>query len=221
MGTLNVRRRLAYSAVAAALGLAASSADALRFVGTFDPVSFSGAYDIDVDPDCLSSDGWKANAGGPINPGDSICSIVLESASAFVTSTFPDPVFSGNVTFAPPALGLPQVLGVNVVSGTVALDAFDTELLSWVSSDFGFDGSMYIKFTSGAMDDPYTCGNPLPAGVTLYTNVDPCVGEPDATAVFTSIRQVDVVPEPGTLSLLLGALGGGYLARRRKKRSPD
>ena len=51
-------------------------------------------------------------------------------------------------------------------------------------------------------------------GVYLFVN-NP--GSPIATAQYLGPAQDIGVPEPGTLSLLLGALGGGWLARRRRK----
>jgi hypothetical protein len=54
----------------------------------------------------------------------------------------------------------------------------------------------------------------LPGSVNLYVSFEgPEFPELADTAAFTSIR---AIPEPGTLGLLLGALGTGWLARRRK-----
>jgi len=61
--------------------------------------------------------------------------------------------------------------------------------------------------------------DPNQNGVYLYADT---TGSPIARADYLGPAVDLAIPEPGTLSLLLGALGGGWLARRRRKdKVPD
>jgi hypothetical protein len=76
MTSMNFRRTLVCAAVATTLGVLAEPATAAPYRGVFDPADFSGAYVINVNPTCLLTSGWHANAG--------ICAATLLSAYADV-----------------------------------------------------------------------------------------------------------------------------------------
>jgi hypothetical protein len=207
MTKANFRRTLVGAAVATALGVLATPAAAAPYRGTFDPVDFAGEYIVDVDPACLlQGAGWYANAG--------LCSATLTSAFANVVSSSPDPTFTGALNFAPPAISSDLTLfGIYVYGGKI--DSFDTGLIHQVSpaSPGGVD-DWWIEFISGQMpDNCVECYGPA-KGVYLYYGADPT--SPAASAEY--LGPAEAIPEPGTLSLVLGALGGGWLARRRRKR---
>lgn len=228
MQGLTVRLSLASAAVAAALGIPSAPAGAAVYGGFFDPVTFSGSFTIDVDDDCLSSSGFKPNSGITITPGDGFCSASLTSASALVVdSGGPPPNYNGTLGFAPPAISSPgSLFGVFIVSdggGGYTLDSFDTALLPALSES-PYDGANEwdIQFASGERCDG-PCGTPVigagpifnpPRGVYLFAN-----GLLADTAQYTDIRRIDLngIPEPSSLALLLGALGAGLFARRRPK----
>lgn len=216
--------------------------DPLSFFGVA-PQGFT----LHVDNDCLSITGFRGNAGtNNFTAGDGICNVALLSASAHVNNNF----YQGDLTFAPPALfDNYTIFGVNVVSGPngPTIDSFDTAVIPFVTANpYTFD-SWGIQFRSGRLCnnypnfDPY-CNiggptannagnpagpnagngpNPLPKAVYLY-HTDFTSGNPFDQAQYLNLRVIpeNGVPEPGTLGLILGALGGGWLARRRKKPKP-
>ena len=92
MTSMNFRRTLVCAAVATTLGVLAEPATAAPFRGTFDPADFAGEYIINVNPTCLLTSGWHANAG--------ICAATLLSAYADVVSSSPNPAYTGRLTFA-------------------------------------------------------------------------------------------------------------------------
>jgi len=213
------RRTLVGAAVATAMGILATPAGAAPYRGTFDPTDFEGEYVIDVDPDCLAqATGWYANVG--------LCAATLTTANATVESSSPEPTYTGLLTFAPPAISNPSVLlGLYVYGGQ--LDSFDTTQIHHVGAAPSTIDDWWIQFVSGHMPllPCDTCYGPvigsqgvgLGKGVYLFANSQVV---PVASAVFLGPAQA--IPEPGTLSLLLGALGGGWLAqRRRKEKVPD
>jgi hypothetical protein len=212
MKNANFRRTLVGAAVATALSVSVDSADAGQWKGTFDPTNFAGEYIVTIDQACIDQGtGWYGN--------DGICSVTLTSAFANVSD---DPDFNSppSLIFAPPDyFGL---FGVYVYGGKI--DSIDSGLIHQVSptSPGGID-DWWLQFVSG--HNPSDCGYPnfcteatdLSRGVYLYKG-DP--NTPVASADF--IGQAELIPEPGTLSLVLGALGGGWLARRRRKEKvPD
>jgi len=217
MTKANFRRTLVGAAVAAALGVM-GPADAAPYRGTFDPVDFSGEYEINVAAACLQQgNGWFPNSG--------ICTATLISAFADTVSTSPDPTFNGRLIFAPPIVSS-GLFGLYVYGGQI--DSFDTALIHHQAGSDPTPDDWWIQFVSGHMPPPCqypVCIDAAPSfdtttkGVYLYLNTQDA---PIASAQYTS-RAVDLaIPEPGTLSLLLGALGGGWLARRRRKEKvPD
>jgi hypothetical protein len=218
----NFRRTLVGAAVVAALGVLATPAGAAPYRGTFDPVDFAGEYIIDVNPACLAQgSGWYQNTG--------ICTATLTSAFATVTSDIgdPAPTYNGTLTFAPPAISSSSVLFGIHVNSYGQLDGFDTTPIGPGAESPPDDDSWFIQFISGSCPDPYCYGGgdilvasdvgaqgapSLGRGVYLFANT---IGSPIASAAYIGVAQA--IPEPGTLGLVLGALGGGWLARRRRK----
>ena len=121
MTSMNFRRTLVCAAVATALGVLAEPATAAPYRGAFDPVDFSGEYVINVNPTCLLTSGWHANAG--------ICAATLLSAYSDVVSSAPEgPNYTGRLNYAPPAISSSlQLFGIYVYGGQI--DSFDTALL--------------------------------------------------------------------------------------------
>jgi hypothetical protein len=199
---------LAGCLLAAMLGIA-DTADAALYSGRFDPIDFSGDFEITI-PDACLTDGWHAN--------DADCAVTLNSASADVLSTAPDPVYSGTLTFAPPEISdSTWLLGVYIVDGK--LDSFDTLPIPYVSASPTTPDDWALQFSSGQM--PCFCETDFrlssfvafsvappqpPKGVYLYAN-----GNPSDPATYFDITRV---PEPGTLPLIAGALLAGWLLRR-------
>ena len=222
MTNANFRRTLVGAAVAAALGVLGTPASAAPYRGSFDPTDFAGEYEINVSAACLLSDGWHANTG--------ICTAQLINAYADVTSDDVTPNFDGRLIFAPPVVGAPTLQGIFVYGGQIT--SFDTDLIHHQAGSDPTADDWWIQFVSGHECYGGPCGpiitfapevqpegslfDPRFNGVYLYLNT---TGSPIDRASYIG-PAVDIggaIPEPGTLSLLLGALGGGWLARRRRK----
>ena len=237
-----LQRSLLASGIGMALALP-YAADAAVVRGSFDPVNFSGTFELSFNSSCLASDGWYTAAA---------CNTVLTSASANVLSSPPEgPSYNGVLQFGPTYP--PDVLGMYVYGGK--LDSFDT---TWIpynppgappTSD-----SWWIQFSSGQAHggnsgpptpdcDPYCFDLPPPyefcsdfstfafaaplvagdlsRGVYLYAGNDNTGGEPDGPihkAQYLNETFV-TVPEPGMLWLLSGALTAACLVRRRRPSS--
>lgn len=230
------RRTLASAAVVAALGITEGPAYGAVFAGTFDPVDFSGSFTLVLADACLLSDGWKANGAGG-------CSGTLTFAQADVTSSPPEgPSFVGQLTFAPPPISDPlTILGFHIVGGL--LMGFDSTLIHHTGASPSTPDDWWIQFTSGAMPggnhgpdpvgcEPYCFEPPigdldllfgiqqepgLSRGVYLYAANGLTGGQPVLvdTAQYTSIQ---LIPEPGTLALAVGAMLTGWVIRRRVTR---
>jgi len=222
MTNANFRRTLVGAAVAAALGVLGTPASAAPYRGSFDPTDFAGEYEINVSAACLLSDGWHANTG--------ICTAQLINAYADVTSDDVTPNFDGRLIFAPPVVSAPTLHGIFVYGGQIT--SFDTDLIHHQAGSDPTADDWWIQFVSGHECYGGPCGpiitfapevqpegslfDPRFNGVYLYLNT---TGSPIDRASYIG-PAVDIggaIPEPGTLSLLLGALGGGWLARRQRK----
>ena len=231
--TRRFSQRAAAMAVSLLLGTAAQ-AGLVR--GNLDPdaivgvPAYNGFADFQVDNNCLVGDGWK-----PTGTGSGDCGAVfMQSATIFLYGNTPgDPA-------TPPPLGqanfgsssISQVSGILTQGGVVL--GIDTDILGPVSgTDFYSDSSFWLEFVTGCNAQP-SCGGffgPLnfqTAGVVgpspfanLYQGTA-CEGDfcfPTSDPSRTNTLVFVAIPEPGTISLLLTALGLGFLARRREKNS--
>ena len=112
------------------------------------------------------------------------------------------------------------ILGVLVVNG--AVEGVDTNIMgpdpgtsAWTGHNFS------LSFDSGCFEGSCLI-DPPPKGTIYMDGVDNSLfgtvtfGAPCTTATNCV---VGTAPEPGTIGLALGALGGGWLARRRKRKT--
>ena len=161
---------------AAGLLLVAGTANAIIFVGDFDPafgplipnLGFRGHSTFDVSAGCLTSRGLHTDNGDN-------CIITLLSASVdlYDTGQSGTPTLQ-TLIFAPPAI-LPDWLQFLLTDGT-----------------------------SNAFIYPGSCDGPCTPNLNLPSN---------AASIHISLA-----PGPGSLALLFGALGAGWLTRRLRKR---
>ncbi len=205
---------LLLSAAGLTLGMSGASHAAI-YSGHFDPVDFLGDFNITISNACLLTNGWQQNS--------SPCFSTLNSISATIYGGGPSSSDPLELSFAPPAISSASVMyGVFIQGGE--LDSFDTDLIPFQSVLNGYTGgdSWWIQFQSGcyrnsclltlsaaALTDP----PPPDRGVYLYQNDK---GTPVAFADYQTITRLDTVPEPGSLALLLGALGAGLFTYRRR-----
>jgi PEP-CTERM motif len=230
-----------FSAIALLYGTAAQAA---FYPGHIDPggtgivPGFHGDFVVNIDSSCLSGFGWQATNQNPL--AFSGCgNASLYSATIDLYSVDPgDPpspgVILGHFVLGPGAF--PIVGVVSTVPGQP--DEIDTDPLGpapglpegshfdWVGDDF------WLQFVSGSCQ--FGC-TPLPGGgggsgyifresltfqnlsnAGIVTFGPACATDAQGLPINCVVPQV---PEPGTLGLILGALGGGWLARRRKKKA--
>src|SRR5437867_10657556 len=219
--TRYLRHGVAVSALFSAISLLfGTSADASFYPGHIDPggtglvPGFTGDAVFDIAATCVPTGftGWLAAGSGGCG------NATVYSADIDLYSVSPaDPPFPGAVvgTFSLAEIDFWPIFGVYVLDG--ALAGVDTGLMGpeagtgfWTGSDF------FLQFVSGfapgdgiALVDPayiYLNGNISNPGTVTFG--PPCDTPTDCL--------VAPAPEPGTLGLILGALGGGWLARRRK-----
>jgi hypothetical protein len=240
----SLKHGVAVSALFSAISLLyGASANASFYPGHIDPggtgivPGFHGDFVVNIDSNCLLGLGWQAtNANGGSGCGNAS----LYSASIDLYSTDsgdpPSPgVILGHFVLGP---GAYPILGVYSTAPGVP-DEIDTDPLGpapglpegshidWVGHNF------WLQFVSGFCQ--FGC-TPLPGeiiGGSAYIFMDfldfqhlsnegivtfgPACQEVNGVPVDCVVGQNGTAPEPGTLALILGALGGGWLARRRKK----
>lgn len=222
MKNLSLRRFMAGAAVAAALGVPGGDADAVVYSSAFDPPNFNGTATFDVSQACLSAgNGFQANGGPPAG-----CTVTWLSA----TVTFQDtPTLTFDYTaFLPDSDAVSQIWVQDGELAGVISGAIGPVIISDNSNPL-FNGPWWIQYAFAPPDDLIAALDGPPSGgqfglgvVYLYTGT--CDGrvceqnpEPAETAQVENFTRVAQVPEPGTLGLVLGAVGGAWLARRRRK----
>jgi len=175
---------------------------------------FSGDVVFNIDASCLSGgDGWFATNAQTSSGGCGNATVYSAHILLYDLNT-PDPVPVGEPvlgTFDLTPTNFWPIFGVLIENGEVA--GVDTGIMgpdpgtgAWVGHTF------YLSFSSDCFDsscfDPATiymdnANNPSLPGTVVFGA--PCTDAANCT-----------VPEPGTIALTLGALGGGWLVRRRK-----
>jgi len=237
-------RRLTVSAVSLLFGTAAhgsyypANADP---GGTGTVPGWNGTAVFEVDPGCLPADfvGWLPTYQNPTAPceGCGNASVFSANINLYSTDTNDPPtpgVVLGTITlgnFGNTENADFNIWGVYDVNG--ALEGVDTLAMGPVSGSSTptatySDDNFWLQFVSGYCPGNYdaSCpylGQQLDASAYLFFNgtTSGDTSNP-ATVTFGSTACSDPnnctlsTPEPGTLGLILGALGGGWLARRRK-----
>jgi len=186
------------AAVAAALGGFGTAAQATFYGGDFDP--FTGTFSLNVSDVC-NSDG---------------CTIDL-LPGMFINST----VFGCCLT-SPGQSGIGTPFTAVFDEGTHALVAFDSALIPLSFIDEVFVDRVFTNVptscdtTSGALSLRFTStfGTDM-NNESGYLAQLVCANNPQ-TVLDDATYQLARVPEPGTLALILGGIGAGWLTRRRK-----
>ncbi len=210
--------RIALCALAAAASLALASSVQAKLIGTsFDPIgtaswSGKGTFFVPDSPSpCLGLSDFVLHS---VNPGSEGCSgVSLISVSVTVT----DAGGSASLSLLAPSSDIsdivldhttPQIL-VGVNTGQIALDVTGCGgdlcpyewAIEWHTALVGDSVSNTVSLLAlYCPDGPSTCtGDSILVG-----------GAPARDVKFFP------APEPGSLALLFGALGAGWLARRRR-----
>jgi len=224
MENMSLRRSLACTAVAAALGLPGGAADAVVYGSAFDPVTFEGTATFDVSQACLDAGpGWQNN-------GDPYTGCIVDWLDANVT--LKEDSYTAAMSYVPPPgavnriwVNLDRELGgvdSNVIGpATIAANPHTSFNGSWWIQ-YAFTPASFSTFAAAASTGE---GNGLYGfGIVNLFNGTSCPSDlrtecelVDVADVIFFRRQISEIPEPGTLGLILGALGGAWFARRRKK----
>ncbi|HEX8010768.1 MAG TPA: PEP-CTERM sorting domain-containing protein [Casimicrobiaceae bacterium] len=213
---------------AAVAALFSASASGSFYPGHIDPggtgsvPGFTGDAVFNIPSSCFN-EGFQATntlvgSGGCGNATVYSADIDLYSLSPA------DPPTPGVVlgTFSLAEIDSWPILGVYVANG--ALAGVDTGYMGPETGTGAYSSnSFWLQFVSGQCDG-FGCPPPGDGIDPAYISMDDITNLSNpGTVTFgpactdpTNCR-VAVVPEPGTLGLILGALGAGWLARRRRK----
>jgi hypothetical protein len=209
--------RRAAAAAATGILLLAGSANAIIFVGSWDPsfgpslpnLGFRGQSTFDVSAGCLTSAGFHPEGGG--------CTISLLTASLDLYN--PNQVGTPTLQtliYAPPAI-LPDPITVVFVNAALTVIGVSMNIIGPqfdTTPATGYTGPLWLQFIldseSGASNAFIYAGSCPIEG--------PCTPNLNTPSNPAAIRISQQIPEPGSLALLFGALGAGWLARRLRKR---
>jgi hypothetical protein len=204
--------------------------------GTGSVPGFIGDTVFNIPNGCLpggSFTGWLAttnNVGGSGGCGTAtVYSADIDLYSFLAT----DPPVPGTVlgTFSLAEIDFWDILGVYSLNGHLA--GVDTNAMGPETGTGDYDGRpFWLQFASGFCQFGCIPPGTDPSGLASFAGLDPAWISLDRISNLSNLGTVifgdqcdtpqgcvvvPAVPEPGTLSLLLGALGGGWLARRRKR----
>lgn len=216
-----------------ATALVAGQAQAASFVGTWDPpfgnpfdtegsvLGWEGSVEFYVPDACLSKTGQITNEAGESGPGYCTENDPLRLVSGVVRlyNIAQPSTILGTVTFAGPGnFGSVRVQGGTVTELTANFTEWESAVPS-VSIAGGPTANYYLSFTG-------VCAQltirDTPSGSSSTTartsNSDPCDPSDRDNSPFLTFARLGAttVPEPGSLALLLPAVGMLAAFRRRK-----
>jgi hypothetical protein len=221
---------------AAAVAIIAGPAHAGFYDSEFDPIIFNGLATFQIGNDCLSQNGvHRANSNllGPCHSVDmeAIPAPLVELHNGSNTSTLDFSLFSTDIS---------DMQFVAVIDGkfagitTLPIGSFRA-VNTGLFPDYYFLEFLFVPTFSGGSDDNYRASSSEDSwgqsylssvqnsvllfdcpkdGFALLGN-NKCSLADTATNVHFTLEAA-LVPEPGTLALILGGLGVGWMARRRK-----
>jgi hypothetical protein len=185
---------------------------------------FTGDVVFDIPSSCFTFEGagWKPtdqNVGVSSGCGNA----TLVSATIDLYSTSPSDPPSPGIVLDSFSLANWPVLGVYSINGV--LKGIDTDPMGpEFGQDFYSSDQFWLQFVSGFCQTGCTAPGGFDPAYLSVNSIDN-ISQP-GTVVFgpecltaNPCLVPGTVPEPGTLALMLGALGGGWLARRRKRNS--
>lgn len=234
--TARLAHGVAVSALFSAMSLLYGSAAYGSFYpGHIDPggngsdiPGFNGNLIFNIDPNCTTGTGFHSTFAASGSCG--AASVYSADISLYTTSPT-DPPSPGTVldsfqtgTQFPGTLPLStfDIFGVETVNGHIT--GVDTGFMGPVQTAGFYASDTFWLFLRITPVDTIG-GDPAYLAVNSEQNLSGPGTEVFGPACKTDANGapincvVGTVPEPGTLSLILGALGGGWLARRRKQKA--
>ena len=228
MSTKNTRI-LACIAAAVSFVAAGPPAQAGNWSSKFDPIGMHGTDLFNISgSDCLP--GTTVGGFFYVNNyhGTNNCVVSLLNAAVTLTDQ-PDTTDTADLTYIDlGSLTSGNIWGVNLAADGTLLGV-DSFLIGPQFAPFGsnsvFNRPWWIQFDAGdGQPPPGSEGGPLTPinnTVLLFTGTCPdnCIPDTANGPTYTAKvdgNRFDAVPEPGSLALLAGALGAGWLTRRRK-----
>jgi hypothetical protein len=221
---LTSMRRVVLSA-AAGLLLLAGSANAIIFVGNWDPsfgdgfqnLGFRGQTTFDVSSGCLVPPPNEVHGD---NGDNCIITLLTASLGLYDASQGSGAPTLQTLVYAPPPI-LPDPIDAVFVNGEFTVTGVSMNIIGPrfdTTPATGYSGPLWLQFVLnsdlGTSDAFIYTGTCIVLGesqiCTPNTNLPS-----NPAAIRISVLQV---PEPGSLALLFGALGAGWLARRLRKR---
>jgi hypothetical protein len=229
--------------VALAGGLVTPTAShAAVYGGVFDPENANykwfGNHVFTVADACLLSDGWKRV--NDIEYGCGSASLSGGDLTVVAKRGTPSPLddVSKTLQFADFPSFIPstsRVWGVNIVGGQlVGVDTFEIGDFTFTDPGTTHQGDWQLRWTSGNGDycDLYFCIPERPQAGAPGAEISNTMRGARPDVILTSdflgptalpqgatltFQRLDV-PEPATFTLVMAALGAGWLTRRRNKR---
>jgi hypothetical protein len=202
--------------MAAAASLALASPAQAGFIGTsFDPTFFSGmaTFFLPDVPACTGlGDGFHTVNGG----SDPCTGVVLLNASVSVA----DGGGTAHLSLPPPTPGSTDVTGIVIDTGAPQLVVGVNTVLIQIFDD-SCSGDLCLYDWWIGWDSGLPGGEFLDNSVVLFRQFCPdgCSGDRTQFGDPATDVKFFVAPEPGSLALLAGALGIGWLVRRRRTAS--
>jgi hypothetical protein len=206
-----------------------------QFNSTFTGVGFRGEITFFVPDDCLSG---TPGATAYVNDVDACAAGGMYLVDAeVVLYNYPNAnQVQSTITFAPPLPLTDPILGILVeydaITGAGTVVGLDTDRIGPQPSNqvpgpfigtlpINFPDKLFLQFSSGFLESfPFNQLTPggaylVPASCTP-TDFDGEICIPSyAEGDLSNRGVVTYVPEPGSLALLLSAMGAGWLTRRR------
>ena len=197
------RMALFRAVVATAFAALTTTAQAVFVSGNFDPPDLSGTHTFELVGDCVHSGTYTLNVNN-----EGACDVTLTRLTVVLDHSFPLD-FSSSIPFF-------DINSILVESGQLA--GVDTDLIGpAVVSSGTYAGSWWIQYYYFSGDPVDLLQDPCPTPGTTGR----CVVDTAFTVTFfpsdADGNPIDGnrIPEPGSLLLLVAALGAGWLARRR------
>jgi hypothetical protein len=194
---------------AAAFAALATTAQAGWVSGNFDPPDLSGTFTFELNgSSCFATDGPKSVNNGDINDCQvslTRLTVTLDHSQALDTSAIVFPDFA-------------DITQIDIAGGQLA--GVDSNLIGPLTGPPGiYAGPWWIQyfFENFVFEnfDPvnlYGCPTDTP---NCSKDTSSIVDTASTVTFFTSDANGDPIPEPGSLLLIVAALGAGWLARRR------